>query len=138
SICAKDPRGVVKNEIFAEGTVPTEYCDMHEEVEICTETGLIATEHCPNTETRVFIRRDPPYNPADRGGIVPNDWDFNLPTETCDMHTRRGSRLDDIFDRLFPSDDDDNEDNRNNRGNDNNDSDNNNDGNGNGNNNGNN
>jgi len=40
-----------------EGSKPTEICTMHQAVEICTESGMLATEYCPMEcrETRYFI-----------------------------------------------------------------------------------
>jgi len=37
-LCRQDPRGnqIIK-EIFAEGTEPTEYCDRHVKLKICTK-----------------------------------------------------------------------------------------------------
>lgn len=37
----------VKTEYFAEGSVPTEYCDVHYYSNVCAYTGLIATDECP-------------------------------------------------------------------------------------------
>ncbi len=34
-------------EYFAEGTVPTGYCDVHSFSNVCTYSGLNATEECP-------------------------------------------------------------------------------------------
>lgn len=57
SVCSKsgrlpiagvcDVQGCVKTEYFAEGTVPTEYCDVHYFSNICQYSGLPATEECP-------------------------------------------------------------------------------------------
>ncbi len=87
-LCAQDPRGVVKNEIFAEGTVPTKYCDMHVALEVDTSSGLLANEYCPDdlVSTRIFIQRTPPYNPGDHNGIVPSDYQYNAPTTYCTEH----------------------------------------------------
>ena len=38
--------GMVKTEYFAEGTVPTEYCDVHVIGEACVESGALATDAC--------------------------------------------------------------------------------------------
>ena len=47
-LCDSDPRGsMVETEYFAEGTVPTEYCDHHVSATICSVSGLLATEFCP-------------------------------------------------------------------------------------------
>lgn len=55
AVCSKSGRlpiaGVcdehVHTEYFAEGTVPTEYCDVHVLSNICAYSGLTATEECP-------------------------------------------------------------------------------------------
>jgi penicillin-binding protein 1A len=54
-VCSKSGRlpisGVcdshVTTEYFAEGTVPTEYCDVHYFTNICLYSGLTATDDCP-------------------------------------------------------------------------------------------
>ena len=79
--------GCVHTEYFIKGTVPTEYCDLHVEVEICTESGLLATEYCPEdcVETQVFLNR-----PNDVDGSEPQgttaDSDLAPPSEECDVH----------------------------------------------------
>ena len=72
-LCTRDPRGVIKSEIFAAGTQPKEHCDMHVELQIDTTTGKIANEYCPNdtVETKVFIQRTPPYDPTANNDLVP-------------------------------------------------------------------
>ena len=42
-----DVAGCVVQELFAEGTEPTEYCDIHYEGEICAYDNLIACDECP-------------------------------------------------------------------------------------------
>ncbi|MGN0131504.1 MAG: transglycosylase domain-containing protein [Lachnospiraceae bacterium] len=42
-----DVNGCVVTELFAEGTVPTEYCDVHFQGNVCMATGLPATDTCP-------------------------------------------------------------------------------------------
>lgn len=54
-VCSKSGRlpiagvcdGCVTTEYFAEGTVPTAYCDVHSFSNVCTYSGLTATEECP-------------------------------------------------------------------------------------------
>lgn len=61
TICSKSGRlpiaGVcneyVKTEYFAEGTVPTEYCDVHYYSNTCLYSGLTATEECPFKQASV-------------------------------------------------------------------------------------
>ncbi len=55
AVCSKSGRlpiaGVcdehVRTEYFAEGTVPTEYCDVHVLSNVCAYSGFIAAEECP-------------------------------------------------------------------------------------------
>jgi penicillin-binding protein 1A len=55
SVCSKSGRlpiagvcdGHVTTEYFAEGTVPTETCDVHYYSSVCLYSGLAATDECP-------------------------------------------------------------------------------------------
>ena len=47
-VCDHDPRGsAVYTEYFAKGTVPTEVCDHHVQLTVCSESGGLATEYRP-------------------------------------------------------------------------------------------
>lgn len=88
-LCSRDPRGgTVISEIFAQGTVPSGSCDVHVELKVDSSTNKIASEFCPSNlvASRVFIKRDPPYNPANHGGIIPKDYEFTAPTGICSVH----------------------------------------------------
>ncbi len=79
--CRTDPRGnQTITDIFASGSVPTKTCDIHKSVSICSESGLLITEFCPNPVAKSFITRD--YVP----NVKPSDWGFMLPTSTCNIH----------------------------------------------------
>lgn len=88
SLCSSDPRGVVRSEIFVNGTQPKDSCEMHVQAEIDVTNGKLANEFCPaeSVATRVFIQRDPPYIPSDNNGITPSDYNYHLPTQVCDEH----------------------------------------------------
>lgn len=59
-LTALDPRGsTIISEYFIDGTYPSESDDMHQEVEICAETGLLAGENCTNVIKKVMIVKDP-------------------------------------------------------------------------------
>ncbi len=61
----RDPRGsTVYNEFFINGTIPTEYDDIHVEAQINKLTGKLASKFTPSflVESRVFLRRD--YSPG--------------------------------------------------------------------------
>ena len=52
-VCDADPRGsMVYTEYFDKDSVPTETCDHHVKVDICSASGQIAGEYCP-VENRV-------------------------------------------------------------------------------------
>ena len=50
ALCEADPNHVVKSEFFTSAQKPSEYCDLHVEVEICSESQKIANEYCPADE----------------------------------------------------------------------------------------
>ncbi len=55
-LCDADPRGsMARTEYFAEGSVPTEYCDHHVSVTICAQSGMLATDFCPERVGGVHI-----------------------------------------------------------------------------------
>jgi len=107
-LCTLDPRGsMVRTEIFAKGTEPKEFCDVHVELTIDKSNGKIANEYCPEDllETKVFIQRPIPYNPEEHNGIVPTDYEYSAPTEICDEHdetTVIPSDEEDEYDWWFP------------------------------------
>jgi penicillin-binding protein 1A len=95
-LCDADPRGsTVKTEYFAVGTVPTETCDVHKEVLICTTSGLFANEYCPEEtiEQKVMIQRPEPLIPEN---LVEYDLDliedyqyeipYSMVGEYCNIH----------------------------------------------------
>ena len=54
--CSSDPRGSrVKTGLFKSGTQPTETCDVHHQLYVCTESGQIAHENCPSVYLQTFI-----------------------------------------------------------------------------------
>lgn len=56
--CDKTLKGnSICTEYFANGTVPTETCDHHAAIDICSTTGMIANANCPESGivTKVFI-----------------------------------------------------------------------------------
>ena len=64
SICSKSGRlpiagvcdGCIKTEYFAEGTVPTEYCDVHYFSNVCLYAGLAASDECPFKQASRYRR----------------------------------------------------------------------------------
>lgn len=85
-LSALDPRGTVKTELFIPGTEPTTMDDVHVEALICSESGLLANEYCPEEtlETRVVVKRPTPLTPEDLAMV--RDAEFELPAISCDIH----------------------------------------------------
>jgi len=78
--CSLDPRGSsVYNEIFVKGTVPTDTCTTHVQVDIDTTTGKMATFFTPPefTMQKVVIKRDEPYDPKANRDFVPKDYIYS-------------------------------------------------------------
>ena len=54
--CSSDPRGSrVRTGLFKSGTQPTETCDVHHQLYVCSESGQIAHENCPSAYLATFI-----------------------------------------------------------------------------------
>ncbi len=70
-LCSHDQRGSqIITEYFVPGTQPTETCDAHVKVEVCTSSNMLKSEFCPGNliEERVFIKRKIPYDPESKSG----------------------------------------------------------------------
>lgn len=88
--CRKDTRaGIVKTEIFASGTVPTDQCNIHVTANVCSKSGKLATEYCHLYEgveivEKSFITREtlPARKTADWSYMLTDD------TEKCTEHTK--------------------------------------------------
>ena len=80
-VCSSDPRGTaVYTEYFAKGTVPTETCDHHTRVTICSASGGISTAFCPTNQQ---ISKTVMVVPEDGGET--DDSRFSMPSE-CKIH----------------------------------------------------
>ncbi len=56
-LCDCDPRGSrVVTEYFESGTEPTQACNVHMKVTICTDSGEIAGDNCPSSSQKSVIR----------------------------------------------------------------------------------
>lgn len=77
-LCANDPRGSREiTDMFIEGTVPTESCDIHVKALVNSSTGKLANEYTPLylLKEMVFIKRSYPVD--DRVA----DYQYQLPSE---------------------------------------------------------
>ena len=86
--------GCLKTEYFAEGTVPTETCDVHYYGDVCAYSGLPATEYCPfKTEGAITVLPDNVLmsGDADAGnlaaGVTTDENGEELSTSTQCIHT---------------------------------------------------
>jgi len=52
------PDDHIVTEMFPAGHAPSGVCDIHVEIEVCTESDLLPTEFCPTTEKKPFITKD--------------------------------------------------------------------------------
>jgi len=113
---AYEAGSTVREEYFAKGTVPTEYCDCHVIATICLDTGHLATEYCTNVEEQVLLVKDEPviyipteldpttatptpmpegYTPTEKEKdnikkqyvYTTSDTKYILPSEYCSIHT---------------------------------------------------
>ena len=67
--CYNDVDGYeVQNDYWLEGTQPTQSCNMHQSVTLCSETLRRPTEYCPSVATysRVYIPEGHPLRQADK------------------------------------------------------------------------
>ncbi|MDR0897853.1 MAG: PBP1A family penicillin-binding protein [Oscillospiraceae bacterium] len=56
SACRNDMNGYgTVTDYWREGTEPAYTCNMHQELTLCAETGLLATEYCPNIQTESAV-----------------------------------------------------------------------------------
>ncbi|MCI8326730.1 MAG: PBP1A family penicillin-binding protein [Lachnospiraceae bacterium] len=106
-ICDCDPRGnQAYTEYFASGTVPTEICDHHVQATICTISGMIANEFCPEEtkQTGIYIIGGSPN--SDDGAYLFSE---GLSDSICTLHTAESvlpvlpDNVDDILNDTQPS-----------------------------------
>lgn len=78
-VCTNDPRGnAVYTEYFASGTEPSSFCDRHIKMEVCVESGQMATKFCPAVSEGIFL-----IVPFGEGGT--DDSGYALPLR-CKLH----------------------------------------------------
>lgn len=91
-LCNLDQRGSqVYTEYFANGTVPGDSCEHHEAFDICNESGMIATEYCPEEEvTRTVFIIGGSSSTADGPYLATEEF----LGETCTIHTEASTEPD--------------------------------------------
>ncbi|MBR1444310.1 MAG: transglycosylase domain-containing protein, partial [Firmicutes bacterium] len=85
SLCSSDPRGnCVRTEYFAQGSEPTDYCNVHQAMQVCSESYMTPTQYCPNVITKAGIVRPEPYT----GSEYVEDKKYEVySTSYCNIHT---------------------------------------------------
>ena len=78
------PAEDMTTDLFAKGTVPTEVDNTHVLVEICAQTGLLASEYCPDRITRIMIKL--PYSLPDQVADKVADHLIRAPEKACTEH----------------------------------------------------
>ncbi|MEG3069979.1 MAG: hypothetical protein RQM92_03215 [Candidatus Syntrophopropionicum ammoniitolerans] len=74
------PGDSLVTDLFIEGTIPTKTDDVHNYIEICADSGLLATKYCPNRVMTPMVKL--PYDVSD----AVEDQKARVPTEYCTMH----------------------------------------------------
>ncbi|PKM66464.1 MAG: hypothetical protein CVU95_10800 [Firmicutes bacterium HGW-Firmicutes-2] len=107
-LCDSDPRGSrVKTEYFALGTEPKDTCDVHIKVTLCTASGLMPNEYCPDDVLvdKVFTQRLIPFapeewDPVNRPRIRDYAYEFPITMieEYCNIHGPSQPQDDNSFD----------------------------------------
>ncbi len=106
SMCYSDPNGGVISEIFAGETIPEGVCSAHNTVTVCTESGMLANEYCPETETRVFSNMTEGSVPSgyctihDEYTVIPDPDEEDYEEDEDEDSVN----IDDLLDDLIPED----------------------------------
>ena len=107
-LCQYDPTGKsTYMEYFEEGTVPTDYCDVHLSAYLCSATGLLANEYCPGYYQVCIMRPDDIKGGPPRGYTI--DSNFVYPGVYCTLHNAQtaaggGDTDEDEEEELAPDD----------------------------------
>lgn len=91
-LCNKYEGGsTVATEYFAKNTEPTEKCDVHVKVSICTVSNKIANDFCPKAtvKEKVLLSKDETSKTMDTPYILTKD--------TCNVHNAKNSGLPNII-----------------------------------------
>jgi penicillin-binding protein 1A len=85
-VCDKALSGdCTRTEYFAKGTVPTEYCTVHQKVSICKVSGQFASPYCPldSLVEKVYLIKDEKSQTDDTKYLLPTN-DIATP---CPIHS---------------------------------------------------
>ena len=71
------------SELYNDNAVPTEVSDVWKVVQICQDTGALASPYCPNVESKVMLTYPEGKPPSERVG----DYSLYMPSTTCSVHS---------------------------------------------------
>jgi len=83
------PSEFIGSEIYSTANMPTQVSDIWTTVEICEESGKLASEYCPNKISAVRIKWDSDDPPSEKAA----DYYLYAPSSTCSLHTSYQSGL---------------------------------------------
>ena len=91
--CLKDPRGNAKEiGYFTVDTVPSTQCDTHVLVDVCADSGKLATDACPAKKKVAMVDIDREKIPEE-SGVTVGDAEYVLDkSNTCDTHKSGSSQ----------------------------------------------
>lgn len=92
----------VRTEYFAKGTAPTEKCDVHVKLSICTKSKKLASEFCPKNlvKEKVFLIKEETSKTADTPYLLPK----GLEETICNIHTSKPVIVPPVTDPTAPTD----------------------------------
>lgn len=78
----------LKKEYFAKGTEPTENCDCHIKVRVCSKSNMKPSAYCPASDItyRVFLTKDDYSYSADSNYLLPSGFDSRYCTHHTPQH----------------------------------------------------
>lgn len=92
-LCDRDARNsTIKTEYFANGTVPTEECDVHVKVTICKESKQPISKYCPESDQVSIVYMIPPDDASDMTSDAPYYLPKNFQNQICSIHSHGISR----------------------------------------------
>ena len=81
------PSNYIKTEVFNTANVPTKTSDVWISVNICPDSGKLATEYCPNPVTKAKLKRTSDVSSK------AEDYGLYAPTTYCTLHTSANSNI---------------------------------------------
>ncbi|MBS4025006.1 MAG: hypothetical protein KGZ96_04945, partial [Clostridia bacterium] len=88
---ALTPAEYLITELFDKRLAPTALSDAWYRADVCAITGELLSEYCPDSVSKVFLRRPKPFVPLENNPRLPEDAGLELPTQVCTIHSPQTS-----------------------------------------------